>query len=547
MPAVENASIALKKLLLLTYLGLFTPYFVDKTRRNVRDDDVSHRSLKSANTGVSSRLSSSESEESEDEERNSYRSTKKCRRSKSGSRTSKAVSRSSDSRSEASSKRTTQTERTSQSEKDQRILKKAMAGHQKRSDDIGRLEGKATRRDKRDELMNRLTQSQNVRRKNRTSNFNIEPNQAMLKLIQERTRTVLWRTCKFMLDDKDGMAAMTLVLQSIPQWRDEHAGLGESLKLESIKEYWDIYGPAMVSKLNQQRTDTCNGIRGCWLEAWNKGETPPNPEQFARVVCRSGMKVDPNDPQVNMQNRQWLAWHIDKVLPKAATKHCWPQAVRHHVPPTRALLPEDDFGDVKKAIPSGTEAIALLAVENAYYRWELEKDMRLANKIPEKKELKHVVNLGTEDDPDSGDPDHKKRFPTKYTNCRAGKAEYGAWSYAGRKRFKVLEEMISSCRAKKWAKKAEDRALVAIQKEHKILERLAGKKKQKEVLVNKAAVAEARVAIGAETDDENMSSGDESESGQAKSDEEGGENDDESDDEDGQEAHQDAQSTHVEM
>lgn len=548
----KTPALDLKPLLLLTHLCLFAPYFVDKSRREVRADDGSHKSLKSVNTGVSSRLSDSDSEESSGEERDSQRSSKKFRRSKAGSRSSKAGSRSSDARSRSSDARSESSKRTTQSGKDRQIISKAMAEQRKQSDVIKRLEEKAAERE---DLVNKLTLSKNVRSKTRNSNFMIQANQGLLKLILEKCRTDLWRTCKFMIDDVDGLSAMTLVLMSIPEWREMyHKDLGTSLRQESIKEHWDIYGPAMVSRLNQQRTDTCNGIRGCWLQAWKNGQTPPNPEQFARVVCRSGMKLDPKDPQVNKQQRDWLVWYVDVVLPKAATKHCWPQGVRHYSTPSRALMPEDDFGRVRKAIPSSTEAIALLAVENAYYRWELEKDMRAANLIPEKKELKHVVNLGTDDDPNSGNPDHKKRFPTKYTNCRAGKAEYGAWSHAGRKRFKELEEMISVSRAKKWAKKAEDQALLGIQKKHKIQERLAGKRKQKEVLVTKAAVDAARVAIGAETDDEALSSGDESEEGEAKSKVAGSESGDEdgenegSDSDEGEEGHrEDAQRNHAEV
>ena len=461
-------------------MSLLTQRFKDKSGENRSQDDRSYKSNKSQTTAVSTLADDSSSEGSRCEEAHSQRSSTKSRASSSKSR------RSSSSKSHIT---------TLSHKKRKQAAEDTYARLQAQSDEIQRL---TESNDRRQDAVDKLTYTTNITRSKR-SKYALEINKGMQQLILGGVRS-LFRTAKFLIDEQDGLAAMKVVLYEIPQWANTTGRLESRLMMESVKEHWDLYGNDLNSKLNQQRTDASNGVRGCWLQAWKMGFEPPNPEEYLKLVCRSGLKFDPKDPKLNEHERALFAWHVDAVICKVATKDFWPQGVRHYSTPSTALVPTD-LSDTKKkkAIPAGTEAMCVLIVENAYERWSLEWDLRQANKIPPGKELKHVVDLGDPDKPGSGNPDHIARFPTKYTNCRAGKAEFGAWSHAGRKRFKELEAMISDCRRKKWARKAELQALADIQVKHKIHERVANKTREKKVVSQKDR-DEARVAIGVESD-----------------------------------------------
>jgi hypothetical protein len=310
----------------------------------------------------------------------------------------------------------------------------------------------------------------------------------MMKLLVENVKPVLWRLCKFMVDDRDGADAIKILLLPTDEW-PKYAGLPDWEQLEICQAFWEIYGHDISKELNSSRTNTLNGVRKAYIDAMKDGSIPPNPEQLLRLVCRRGLKFDPKNPKMNEAERFWFRWYIDDLLPKIAGKDNWSTNIRHFHTPTTAMIP--DAKPPAKFITSGTEAFVVLAVENAHSRWVLERQMIDSGQDP-KKALDIVNNVI-----------HKRDWPTKYTDQRVGKAKFGGWTTEARKRFEVLEKEISGDRSKKWAKAAENRCLHELQIDKGILERLANKKKGKKVVVQSQEELDlARVPFGQETDDE---------------------------------------------
>jgi hypothetical protein len=105
--------------------------------------------------------------------------------------------------------------------------------------------------------------------------------------------------------------------------------------------------------LNSHRSTGKSGIRQDWIALYNKGEgNAPSAEQLLHIVQRKGLEVDPKDPLINAQNRAWLSWHADKLLPKAAGTNLWSGSIRH----CQTILGAQ--------LPVSCEAFVILCMEN---------------------------------------------------------------------------------------------------------------------------------------------------------------------------------------
>jgi hypothetical protein len=312
-------------------------------------------------------------------------------------------------------------------------------------------------------------------------------NMAMKKLLVDSVKPILWRLCKFLVDEKDGAEAIKIILLPTDEW-PKYVGLPEWEQLEICQTLWELYGDDICKVLNGCRTNTLNGVRKAYQLALYKGEAPPDPDQLLELVCRRGLKYDPEHPEINAENRSWLRWYWNDVLPKVAGKDNWNTNIRHYHTPTTAFIP----GMVPRAkfIPAGTEAFVVLAVENSYTRWVLEVELKNQGKSAKDIDEENV-------------PRHKTDWPTKYTDQRAGKAVFGGWTTEARNRFEFLEHKIKKDRSKTWAKAAEFQALEDIQIEKKIKAKLDDREKGKKVVAKtEAELEDARVAFGQETDDD---------------------------------------------
>ena len=118
-----------------------------------------------------------------------------------------------------------------------------------------------------------------------------------------------------------------------------------------------------------------------------------------------------------------------------------------------------------KSVPAGSEAMCCFAVENGYPRWQLECDMEKAGQIPKGKKFADMVDLGDPNVRNSGNPDHKARFPTLHTGIAEPGIDpkFGQVSLAGRTRFNELTKLIRKYRRRESAKDAEAVALEMMQ------------------------------------------------------------------------------------
>ena len=319
----------------------------------------------------------------------------------------------------------------------------------------------------------------------------VTPNAAMGEAISNAVLQHFWRNGKFLADDEDGVEAMGLILPKIEEWDEEYGSESKEKQQQSFEMHWETYGCVFTKKLNQLRTDNANQVRNLFIAKMVNGEPTPDPEQYLKVVTRRGMEEGaPNSAQF----MAWYVWHVNFILPKVAGKALWSQSIRHYNTPSAALVP----GTEDKAICSGMEAFCVLVVENGYQRWALEAELKRSGVITGKLMLKDVIDLGTKDDPNSGNPDHKKRYPMKYTSGCKGKPMFGSCNADGRARFAYLEDGIRKFRKLTRSKAVEQRGLEIIQREAGIPDRAARRRQAQPA----DAPVVRRVAFGVETDDE---------------------------------------------
>ena len=214
----------------------------------------------------------------------------------------------------------------------------------------------------------------------------------------------------------------------------EGAGQGYQDPLEHLRDQATV--EVQHPSLGCDRTDPTKE----YLKAMREGKNPSPPKKIKRLVCR--IRINPNDPDVNPEDMVWFKWHVSNILPKVAGKADWSQCMRLYETPSTATVLYSD--PPIKSVPAGSEAMCCFAVENGYSRWLLEHEMEKAGQIPEGKKFMDMVDLGTRMFSNSGNPDHKARFPTLHTGIAEPGIDqkFGLVSLAGRTRFNELTKLI---------------------------------------------------------------------------------------------------------
>ena len=308
-------------------------------------------------------------------------------------------------------------------------------------------------------------------------------NQELADRVAVVAGTNLWRTCKFLADEKQLMSACEIVMTNIP----EVAGLvadDNQDKDDNLEAFFHNYGEIIARTINVKRGDVQSGLKKAYEARAATGASMPDPTQLGDVIRRVGLEFDPEDPSKNAENREWFLWYWEHLLPKVGGKNSWGHSIRCYGTISKHTLPDDPK---KKYITSSDEALVLVLYENCGQRFPYSADCQ-------KKGLKV-------------DKSHKK-YQSRWTDARAGQCKWGGWNLKGRMRYIELRGKISKAKRKEHVQAVEAHALGEIQAKYNIGTRQPAKKKGAKVK-DFEGKEEGFATFGVESSDEETEEGEE--------------------------------------
>ena len=255
-------------------------------------------------------------------------------------------------------------------------------------------------------------------------------NKGMVMQIKKVTKRFLWKSVKFIGNDKQLQEAAMMVLDRL-QIKDlthtdgESEATAEEIDLK-VDDWLATFSPDVRSATNDQRSYVQSEMKKLALQWLKDGKELPPASEFIEIakrnVLKEGGEVDPD--------KEALFDLYLLFVSAVAGSHTFGEKQRRSEPLSVAV---DTTG--KLAVPAGTEAMALVMYENCHQKWLNMHDHKvtkgMAGDIPKYSSRRH---------------EDTKQWMAKYSDSCSGNSPYGGWGKEGIKRFTQLRKQIKELR-----------------------------------------------------------------------------------------------------
>ena len=282
---------------------------------------------------------------------------------------------------------------------------------------------------------------QSVKKRKGRSGSRVAVTTEMTKKFTEVTKHVVWKVCKFLVNDDQVFRATKIAMENIPQLQKKMV-VAEKEQVEKwVEAYSEAYGSVITAALNGHRSERQGGLRTAYLERAKDGKKLPNPSELLQIVKRKDI-----DPKEHPENWELFLWYWEVLLTKVVGSKRWGYSQKYygrisdHAPPDK---PNDPY------ISASDEAMVVLLWENCGQRFPYAAKCAAKGEKENKKD---------------------KLYQSKYTDASCGQDKWGGWNAEGRKRFRELCRGITKSKNKRAdaIKELETAALQHFQEKYKL-------------------------------------------------------------------------------
>ena len=257
-------------------------------------------------------------------------------------------------------------------------------------------------------------------------------NQGYSDLVTKKTKRELWRTIKFIGNEKQEREATEKVLDilKIKEFMLTGDKAKDAVILQKRADFINTYSPDVRDGFNAQRSYVQSEMKKRVDKSHlDKDLDPPTVEDVYKVAARDIPPPSDTDPAQQAEHDRLMeifAWYWDVLLPPCAGNVYWRSAIKT----TMCISTANHDG--APCIPYSTEALAALMYDNCREKWIKMRALKKADKkakIPKKK-----------------DDDNIEDFQGKYSDAASGQAKYGGWSSEGLEKFKETRTSVKTGR-----------------------------------------------------------------------------------------------------
>lgn len=256
-------------------------------------------------------------------------------------------------------------------------------------------------------------------------------NQGYADLVVKKTKRELWRTVKFLSNEKTELAATErcLDLLKIKEFMLTNDKAKDKVIKAKRADFVGTYNSDCREGINEQRSYVQSQMKKVFNKAMSNEVVPPSVEDLYKVVTRDIPLPSDTDEAQQEEHERLMAvflWYWDDLLPKCAGNIYWRDSIRRH----QCISIANHEG--KQCITSSTEAMCALMYDNCREKWEkmyARKKEDPTAKMPKKK-----------DDPETDD------FAGKYSDAQSGQSKYGGWNPEGLEKFRQVVGQVKAAR-----------------------------------------------------------------------------------------------------
>ncbi len=281
---------------------------------------------------------------------------------------------------------------------------------------------------------------------------------AMEREVKKCSKTILWKVCKFLKNEKKLDKATKYVMGSL--YLTEMEGLSGKALVDA-QEVWMAQWRAVIRKaLNKQRNYVQQELRGLMERVFKAGKQDdfPNQQEILHLILRE--KLDEETPQEEREHYEKLFdnyWNV--LIPKVAGHANWGPGKRHYLLLSSGREDDDNQEGPCYVTPADEAFLAVIWL-NCYPKWVYQEECRKKGLVAD---------------------DNNELAKTPYTNSKAGQKKFGGWLKLGMDKYDELFQAIQKNRQEEsdYIEGVEQLALERIRKKEKVEEKDANRKTKK--------------------------------------------------------------------
>ncbi len=332
--------------------------------------------------------------------------------------------------------------------------------------------------------LNEAAKDQSAHKKQRKASgalWEVVKNDEMAPYFAQQTKTVEYRTKKFLADEKE-LEEMVMDIAKRSTLKKELALLNPNDQQEMGRRLSKVYGPQCARDLNAKRSSMQQAAKTAFWECLDEG-TPITGAQLRHVVQRQGIFLHDEDVSdneqanknkaLNVKNQRWRVifdLFNDKFIGNCLGQKVWSKE-------TRSLKTISSLDGVTVS----DEAMIVILVLNAEKKWlEQYKINKAGGKEPPRDALRKYV---------------------LYSDDAGGSCLFGGWHKAGRLMFKEIRSQIKKGRSLETTQLAEEQCRDRLFVKHGMEQKLASRKRKPKAKQPKVDLVGAAIGHGDDDSD----------------------------------------------